>query len=201
MLSPFRVLAGLALLAGSAAAAPVFVVFGVAGFDPLTATVINTTDTPPSYLGIDFRNLSGYALLNASFTVAAAGAVTDNSAPFPNSTITAETFDGLEAVALNYTDVTLYGTELFVTEVATPNPLGSVITDPGLQALLLAPTIFDFTYATTATVNGITASYFTLNGIFSTAVDTPEPASLGLIGGLLLMAGVALRKRAARQIG
>lgn len=191
-----------AFLVSSAVAAPIFVVFPVTGFQPLTATIVNTADVPPAFVTLDFRGLSGFALLSDTFSTLSAGAATDAGAPFPNSIITVETFDGVQQLSLNYSNITLFGSELFVTEVAAPNPIGGTITDPGLLALLQAPTIFDFTYATSVVdqPNNIAASYFTLNGIFSTAANTPEPVSAAnAIEGLLFTAAIALHKRFGRR--
>jgi len=120
--------------------------------------------------------------------------VTDNLAAFPNSLIIVQNFDASQIVALNFSGVSLVGTELLVSEAGTPL---TFITDPVLSAFL-SPTIFDFSFAVTAKADGYAASYFVLSSV-STPAPEPGSAVLGVTS-LLICLFVAARAKKSRAV-
>ena len=175
-----RMLLGTVLLAGLLAAAPIFSVLPAGN---LTAVIVNSNTTaPPTFVAIDFRGNSNIAVYDPGF-IGAANA-TDMLAAFPNGVITIQTFDTLQSVALNFTALSVVGSELLVSEFGTPN---GVVTDPAVSAFLGA-TLFDFTHVLDAQDGNISASYFLLTSVSASDVaQTPEPASV-----LLCFAGLGV---------
>lgn len=145
-------------------------IFSVLPGGSLTAVIVNSDATaPPSFFAFDLRGNSNVAVFDRFFV--GAFNVSDGGAPFPNGQLLAQTFDAVQRITLNYTALSLVGTELFVSETGTPQ---GVVTDAALNALV-GKTIFDFSFVTTASGGGFTASYFLLSGITQDLTQVPEP--------------------------
>jgi hypothetical protein len=164
----------------------------VSGPNPVTATVANQVN-PPGFIATDLRGTS-FVGVTDSTTMALIGTAVlsdfNQNPNFGNMTLFSDNGAFTESIGLVAQSVFLQSNGLVLTVLEEGVPLGTV-TDPGLLAFE-QPLAFNFDFATSATANNVTASFFVLSSI--TAV--PEPSYC-----FLLLAALPLAWAGKRFLG